>query len=105
MKTTTVDEHGEVRCPRCGARNSFTTKRTGKGKLASVVTLGPLGLAITPKRLKCNGCGANLKRSGHARPERPASPFGTYRCEKNGHRLDAGRKVCPIDGSAVQRAK
>lgn len=55
MKRTVVDENGDVRCPKCGAKNSFMTKRTGKGKLTA-------GL-LAPKRLKCNGCGANLKRS------------------------------------------
>jgi DNA-directed RNA polymerase subunit RPC12/RpoP len=62
MKTTQVDpETGDVRCPHCGARNSFTAKRTGKAKLTAGVTLGVGALAM-PKRLKCNGCGANLKR-------------------------------------------
>ncbi len=59
MKSTEIDENGDVRCPKCGARNSFTAKRTGKAKL---MTLGVAMLAA-PKRLKCNGCGANLKRS------------------------------------------
>ena len=55
MKTTEVDEQGDVRCPKCGAKNSFTSKRTLKGKMA--------GSLLAPKRLKCNGCGTNLKYS------------------------------------------
>lgn len=62
MKSTVVDEQGDVRCPKCGARNSFTVKRTGKAKVAGAM-MGGVGIAVMPKRLKCNGCGANLKRS------------------------------------------
>lgn len=62
MKRTVVDESGDVRCPKCGAKNSFTVKRTGKAKWAAGVTLGAAALAM-PKRLKCNGCGTNLKRA------------------------------------------
>lgn len=53
MKKTQVDASGSVRCPKCGA-NSFTQKRTVKGKM--------MGGVIAPKRLKCNGCGTPLKR-------------------------------------------
>lgn len=63
MKRTVVDENGDVRCPKCGARNSFTVKRTGKAKWVAGMTMGVGALAM-PKRLKCNGCGTNLKRSG-----------------------------------------
>lgn len=63
MKTTVVDENGDVRCPKCGARNSFTTKRSGKAKLVGVATVG-VGALVMPKRLKCNGCGIMLKRGG-----------------------------------------
>lgn len=63
MKHTVVDEAGDVRCPKCGARNSFTVKRTGKAKVAGAM-MGGVGIAVMPKRLKCNGCGTNLKRSG-----------------------------------------
>lgn len=62
MKTTIVDPNGDVRCPVCGARNSFTVKRTGKAKFIGVATVGVGALAM-PKRLQCNGCGANLKRA------------------------------------------
>jgi hypothetical protein len=66
VKTTRVDSQGNVRCPVCGAINSFTVKRTGKGKLV-------LGVAA-PKRLKCNGCGTNLKRGGaNSPPPKPKS--------------------------------
>ena len=52
MKKTTVID-GNVTCPKCSQRGSFTSKRTLKGKL---------GLAfLAPKRLKCNGCGTYLK--------------------------------------------
>ena len=51
MKRVTVEE-GVVRCPKCGA-SSFRPKRSVKGKVA-------LGL-LSPKRLKCNGCGALVK--------------------------------------------
>jgi DNA-directed RNA polymerase subunit RPC12/RpoP len=70
MKSTTIDENGDVRCPKCGARNAFTSKRTGKAKwatgLATVVTFGAAAVVapvVIPKRLKCNGCGTNLKRA------------------------------------------
>lgn len=63
MKSTTVDRDGNVRCPACGAKQSFTSKRTGKAKLFGVATVG-VGAVVMPKRLKCNGCGENLKRGG-----------------------------------------
>ncbi|MGZ4560422.1 MAG: hypothetical protein ACXVXJ_05515 [Mycobacteriaceae bacterium] len=56
MKSTEVDADGTVRCPKCGA-NTFMTKRTVKGKIMG-------GALLVPKRLKCNGCGTNLKRGG-----------------------------------------
>jgi phage FluMu protein Com len=69
MRSTKVGADGNVRCPKCGAVNSFTSKRTGKAKLGAgllgVATFGVAGLAapvVMPKRLKCNGCGKNLKR-------------------------------------------
>ena len=54
MKSTTVDENGDVRCPKCGAR-SFSQKRSVKGKM--------MGGVLAPKRLKCQGCGKMLKAS------------------------------------------
>ena len=62
MKRTVVDRaSGDVVCPSCGARNNFVSKRTGKAKLIGVATVG-VGVVAMPKRLKCNGCGTNLKR-------------------------------------------
>lgn len=62
MQRTVIDENGDVRCPKCNARSSFSEKRTGKAKWIGFLTLG-VGLLAMPKRLKCNGCGVNLKRS------------------------------------------
>jgi hypothetical protein len=61
MKSTYVDEDGDVRCPVCGARNSFTTKRTGKAKLLGAAPVG-IGALAVPKRVQCNGCGTYLRR-------------------------------------------
>ncbi|MGZ4560255.1 MAG: hypothetical protein ACXVXJ_04670 [Mycobacteriaceae bacterium] len=63
MKSVEVTEDGDVRCPHCGARNQFTAKRTGKAKLVGGLTLG-VGALAAPKRLKCHGCGYNLKMAG-----------------------------------------
>lgn len=65
MKETTVDKEGRVRCPECGG-SDFSDKRTGKAKLGGVLTLG-VGVAVMPKRLKCRGCGTNLRR-GRGKP-------------------------------------
>lgn len=54
MKSTQVDAHGTVRCPKCGA-TSFSQKRSAKGKVMLAF--------LAPKRLKCNGCGEMLKRA------------------------------------------
>ena len=74
MKATIVDSDGNVRCRVCGA-NQFSDKRTGKATLAGVVTLG-VGVPAMPKRLKCRGCGENLKRGEPSAPvvERPQRP-------------------------------
>jgi hypothetical protein len=37
-----------VRCPKCGANNPFTSKRTGKAKLLGVATVG-VGLGDAQK--------------------------------------------------------
>ena len=103
MKSTVVGSDGSVRCPRCGAVNSFTAKRTGRAKLFGVATVG-IGALAMPKRLKCNGCGTNLKRTNplpaaatsKPRPRKPGS-----RCDKHDHLLDKRRSTCPIDGSPV----
>ena len=60
MKSTQVTDEGDVRCPKCGARNQFTAKRTGKAKLLVVAT-GGMGAVATSKKLKCMGCGTNLR--------------------------------------------
>ncbi len=62
MKSTQVTADGQVRCPVCGS-TFFTEKRTGKAKWLTVPTIG-LGVLLAPKRLKCGGCGTNLKRNG-----------------------------------------
>jgi hypothetical protein len=53
VKSTQVRSDGAVVCPKCGG-TSFTQKRTVKGKILLTIW--------APKRLKCSGCGANLKR-------------------------------------------
>ncbi len=62
MKSTQVTADGQVRCPVCGS-TFFTEKRTGKAKWLTVPTIG-IGVLLAPKRLKCGGCGINLKRNG-----------------------------------------
>lgn len=64
MKHTVLLADGRVACPKCGAVNSFTSKRTGKAKLLAAPLL--ITVVAMPKRLRCNGCGANLKRGGGA---------------------------------------
>lgn len=59
MKSTKVIDD-QVKCPVCGAVNSFTVKRTGKAKVLTGLVALPL-IAVAPKRLRCNGCGTNLK--------------------------------------------
>ena len=70
-----VDGDGNVRCPVCGA-SDFSDKRTGKAKWGVGVTLGVAVIAAAPKRLKCRGCGENLKRGGKpkARPVIDTAP-------------------------------
>lgn len=63
MKSTIVDADGNVRCPVCGAANSFTSKRTAKAKVLGGAAVG-VGALAAPKRLRCNGCGTYLKASG-----------------------------------------
>jgi large subunit ribosomal protein L7/L12 len=60
MKSTVVDENGDVTCPRCGAKNNFTSKRSGKAKIGLGLMTGP-GALLAPKRLQCQGCGKYLK--------------------------------------------
>lgn len=77
MKSTQVDSDGRVRCPVCGA-SDFSDKRTGKAKAAGFITLG-VGVVAMPKRLKCRGCGENLKRGGdpYVPPKRVTKNAGT----------------------------
>lgn len=83
MQETTVDKDGRVRCPKCGA-SDFSEKRTGKAKWMAVATIG-VGVAAMPKRLKCRGCGQNLKRGG-----------GSYEKTK------AGKKSAKIDQKSAK---
>ena len=59
VRNPVVDQDGDVRCPKCGARNAFSVKRSGKGKL--------MGAMLAPKRLQCQGCGAYLKQTAMTR--------------------------------------
>lgn len=91
MRTTQVDEDGNVRCPKCGA-NAFTSKRTVAGKMAA-------GL-LAPKRLKCQGCGTNL-RTGSSQTAAAAQwskehpPPGSFRDRANKR---AAKKAANDDG-------
>ncbi|MBI2692614.1 MAG: SHOCT domain-containing protein [Solirubrobacterales bacterium] len=67
MKRTYVDADGNVTCPKCGAKNSFTSKRSGKAKVLGVATVG-VGAVATVKRLQCQGCGTYLKTGGSPPP-------------------------------------
>jgi len=60
MKRVIVNSEGDVRCPYCKARNSFVHKRTTRAKLAGA-TMGGVGIALMPRRLRCNGCGKSCK--------------------------------------------
>jgi hypothetical protein len=71
MKSTRVDADGTVRCPVCGA-TAFDQKRTGKAKIVGFATVG-VGVVAMPKRLKCRGCGTNLKR-GNGQSTTVAAP-------------------------------
>ncbi|HWC22772.1 MAG TPA: hypothetical protein VG502_10780 [Flexivirga sp.] len=105
MKETQVDQDGRVRCPVCGGAD-FSDKRTGKAKLGAaglgVLTLGvggALAAAAAPKRLKCRGCGENLKRGGGPYKPRkgmpgyvePAKPSGADKLAASRAKLEASR--------------
>lgn len=64
MKGTVVDAQGVVRCPYCGAANSFTAQRRRRAKVA----FGALSLFGAPK-LRCNGCGRFTKPGDGPEPE------------------------------------
>lgn len=104
MKSTFIDQNGDVRCPNCGARNNFVSKRTAKAKwatgVAAVATLGIAAAAapvVIPKRLKCNGCGANLKRGGAVMPVTPAP-----QTEAAPYTITAIRPISPVNAPGVQ---
>lgn len=94
MKSTIVTGDGQVKCPECGAVNSFTTKRTAKGKLL-------VGVAA-PKRLKCNGCGANLKRGEPPRPSRGRPSTGGCAISFCKSPAAEGSAFCLTHGSKVR---
>lgn len=68
MKSATVDEAGEVRCPYCGAK-AFERKRTTKGKLSA-------GL-LAPKRPKCLACGKSFRVEPPKGEKK--DPFGPFK--------------------------
>lgn len=52
-------------CPRCGS-TQFTAKRSKKGKVIGVTTLG-VGVLLAPKsQVKCVACGNMYKRGGRS---------------------------------------
>ena len=101
MKSTRVDENGDVRCPKCGAKNSFSVKRTGRAKVLGGLAVG-VGALAAPKRLQCQGCGSYLKpekrrplpKRATPRPGRPLSAAeGAKKC-RHGVRRD----ICALCG-------
>lgn len=77
MRNIQIDAEGKLRCSKCGAADSFISKRTFSDKAAGaglgVVLAGPLGLALglaSSKKLKCQACGV-YNQTGNAQP------FGT----------------------------
>lgn len=73
MKDARIDEDGEARCWKCGAK-AFTEKRTARSK----VLMGPAAL-VTKKKLKCQRCG-EYNDVGNAKPF-TAPQGGRYRRE------------------------
>lgn len=52
---------GDVRCPKCGG-TQFKAKRSGRGKVIGVATVG-VGAVLAPKsRVKCVTCGTEYRR-------------------------------------------
>jgi hypothetical protein len=85
MKSTYVDGQGNVRCPACGAVNSFTVERTGKkAKWAAGLTIG-LGALAMPKRLKCKWAvfAAELALFAAARVARPPAAPVPHRRDRD----------------------
>lgn len=55
------DDDGTLRCPKCGGQQ-FTAKRSKKGKIIGVATVG-VGALLAPKsQVKCVTCGTMFKR-------------------------------------------
>ena len=52
---------GTPQCPRCGG-SQFTAKRSNKGKVVGIGTLGVAGLIAPKSQLKCVACGMKFKR-------------------------------------------
>ena len=100
MKSVRVID-GDVVCPKCGARNQFVSKRTGKAKWMAIPTVG-IGVLAAPKRLKCNGCGTNLKRASPYTATRPATPRTRTRAERDG--ITEWSAVCPNGHTAYYKA-
>lgn len=64
MKDVRIDQDGELRCWKCGARG-FTEKRTARSKV-----LVGVGALATKKKLKCQSCG-EYNDVGNAKPYKP----------------------------------
>ena len=60
VKRVEVTDDGSVQCPKCGAQNQYARRRTGKARLMVAAT-GGVGALATSKKLRCMGCGTNLK--------------------------------------------
>lgn len=86
MRDVQRDNEGDLRCPNCGARGAFRSKRSFAAKALLIPTVG-IGTLAAPRRLKCLSCG-ELLRAGHAQAVRspdnqpptteyakPAGPF------------------------------
>lgn len=68
MKDVRIDKDDNLRCWNCGAKDSFTEKRTLRSK-----ALVGVGALLTKKKLKCQICG-EYNDTGSAKPyDGPAS--------------------------------
>jgi large subunit ribosomal protein L7/L12 len=91
MKSTVIDADGNVTCPNCGAKNNFTSKRSGKAKGWGIATIGVFAVAM-PKRLQCQGCGTYLKTGGMAARSTTSTRAASA----------AGARTARTDGFAVE---
>jgi hypothetical protein len=123
VKKTVIGDDGQVRCPKCGAINSFTAQHTRKAKAG----IG-LGTLFAAPKLRCNGCGEFLKPGSPPKRQRTSNPgvptlskedhaafiaemkhaqqashdgATIYRCERFRHPMLNARPTCPLDGSPV----